>query len=77
MIGYLDTSAFVPIMLAAEATSPACVEFWLTADMVVSTRLLHVETASALARASGTVVSSVTSTIVRSPGSCASSRRSS
>jgi predicted nucleic acid-binding protein len=50
VIGYLDTSAFVPIMLAAEATSPACVEFWLTADTVVSTRLLYVETASALAR---------------------------
>jgi uncharacterized protein len=50
VIGYLDTSAFVPIMLVAEPTSPACVEFWLTADMVVSTRLLYVETASALAR---------------------------
>jgi uncharacterized protein len=50
VIGYLDTSAFVPIMLVAESTSPACLDFWLTADMVVSTRLLYVETASALAR---------------------------
>ena len=50
VIGYLDTSAFVPIMLVAESTSPTCLEFWLTADVVVSTRLLYVETASALAR---------------------------
>ncbi len=50
MIGYLDTSAFVPIMLVAESTSAACLDFWLTADAVVSTRLLYVETASALAR---------------------------
>ena len=50
MIGYLDTSAFVPIMLVAESTNAACLDFWLTADTVVSTRLLYVEAASALAR---------------------------
>ncbi len=50
VIGYLDTSAFVPIMLVAESTSAACLDFWLAADAVVSTRLLYVETASALAR---------------------------
>ena len=50
MIGYLDTSAFVPLMLTAESTSAACLDFWLTADLVVSTRLLYVEAVSALAR---------------------------
>jgi uncharacterized protein len=50
VIGYLDTSAFVPIMLVAESTSAACLEFWSTADAVVSTRLLYVEAVSALAR---------------------------
>ena len=50
VIGYLDTSAFVPIMLVAEPTSAACLDFWLTADAVVSSRLVYVETASVLAR---------------------------
>jgi predicted nucleic acid-binding protein len=50
VIGYLGTSALVPIMLAAESTSTACLDFWLTADTVVSSRLLYVEAASALAR---------------------------
>ena len=50
MIGYLDTSALVPLLIG-EATSPACREFWNTADAVTSTRLLYVEGAAALARA--------------------------
>lgn len=50
MIAYLDTSVFVPLMLTAESASTACLDFWLTADMVVSTRLLYVESVSALAR---------------------------
>ncbi len=50
MIGYLDTSVLVPLLIG-EATSPACREFWNTADSVTSTRLLYVEAAAALARA--------------------------
>jgi predicted nucleic acid-binding protein len=50
VIGYLDTSALVP-MLISEATSQACREFWNTADAVTSTRLLYVEAVAALARA--------------------------
>jgi predicted nucleic acid-binding protein len=49
VIAYLDTSVFVPIMLTAESASAACLDFWLTADMVVTTRLLYVESVSALA----------------------------
>ncbi|WP_447925201.1 type II toxin-antitoxin system VapC family toxin [Georgenia muralis] len=50
MIGYLDTSAFVPL-LVEEPTSTACRRFWDDADTLVSTRLLHVETSAALALA--------------------------
>ncbi|MGH3587266.1 MAG: type II toxin-antitoxin system VapC family toxin, partial [Pseudonocardia sp.] len=50
VIGYLDTSAFVPL-LVAEPTSPACRRFWNDADTVVSCRLLYVEAAAALAQA--------------------------
>lgn len=50
MIGYLDTSAFVPL-LVAEAGSAACRRFWDDADDVVASRLLYVETAAALAQA--------------------------
>ncbi len=50
MIGYLDTSAFVPL-LVAEPGSPACRRFWDDADAVVSCRLLYVEAAAALAQA--------------------------
>lgn len=50
MIGYLDTSAFVPLLIA-EPTSAACRRFWDDADEVVSSRLLYVETAAALAQA--------------------------
>ena len=47
-MGYVDTSVFVPL-LAAEPTSPACAEFWRTADAVVSCRIVYAETAAALA----------------------------
>jgi hypothetical protein len=50
VIGYLDTSAFVPLLIA-EPTSAACRRFWDDADEVVSSRLLYVETAAALAQA--------------------------
>lgn len=50
MIGYLDTSVFVPL-LVAEPTSASCRRFWDDADAVVSSRLLYVETAAALAQA--------------------------
>lgn len=50
MIGYLDTSAFVPL-LVEEPTSTACRRFWDDADTLVSTRLLYVETSASLALA--------------------------
>jgi uncharacterized protein len=50
VIGYLDTSAFVPLLIA-EPSSAACRRFWDDADEVVSSRLLYVETAAALAQA--------------------------
>jgi len=50
VIGYVDTSAFVPL-LVAEPGSAACRRFWNDADAVVSCRLLYVEAAAALAQA--------------------------
>lgn len=50
MIGYLDTSAFVPLLVAEPGTE-ACQRFWDDADAAVSSRLLYVETAAALAQA--------------------------
>jgi predicted nucleic acid-binding protein len=50
VIGYLDASALVPL-LVDEPTSPACRRFWDDADVVVSSRLLYVETAAALSQA--------------------------
>lgn len=50
MVGYLDTSALVPLLIA-EPSSPACRRFWDDADTVVSCRLLYVEAAAALAQA--------------------------
>jgi predicted nucleic acid-binding protein len=50
VIGYLDTSAFVPLLIA-EPTSAACARFWDGADRVVTSRLTYVETAAALAQA--------------------------
>lgn len=51
MIGYLDTSAVVPLIIE-ESGTPACRRFRDAADAVVSCRLLYVETAAALAQAS-------------------------
>jgi predicted nucleic acid-binding protein len=50
VIGYLDTSAFVPL-LVVELSTPLCRRFWDDADAVVSCRLLYVEAAAALAQA--------------------------
>ncbi|MGW5451850.1 type II toxin-antitoxin system VapC family toxin [Nocardia sp. NPDC003979] len=50
MIGYFDTSAFIPL-LVVEPSSAACRRFWDLADDVVASRLLYVESAAALARA--------------------------
>jgi len=50
VIGYLDTSAIVPL-LVAEPSSTACRRFWDDADVVVTSRLTYVETATALAQA--------------------------
>ena len=50
MIGYLDTSAFVPLVVT-EPGSESCRRFWDDADTVVTSRLLYVETAAALAQA--------------------------
>lgn len=50
MIGYFDTSAFVPL-LVAEPSSESCRRLWDDADVVVSNRLLYVETVAALAQA--------------------------
>ncbi|MFC7624582.1 type II toxin-antitoxin system VapC family toxin [Microlunatus sp. GCM10028923] len=50
MIGYFDTSAFVPL-LVAEPTSGICRRFWDDADDVVSCQLMYVEAAAALAQA--------------------------
>jgi predicted nucleic acid-binding protein len=50
VIGYLDTSAFVPLLID-EPTSQTCRRFWDDTDVIVSSRLLYVETAAALAQA--------------------------
>jgi predicted nucleic acid-binding protein len=50
VIGYLDTSVFVPLVVA-EPTSESCRRFWDDADSVVSSRLLYAEAAAALAQA--------------------------
>ncbi len=50
MIGYLDTSAFIPL-LVAESGSPAAGRFWNIADAVVSSRVMYIESAAALAQA--------------------------
>lgn len=50
MIGYLDTSAFVPL-LVAETGSAACRRFFDDSDDVVACRILFVECAAALAQA--------------------------
>jgi uncharacterized protein len=50
VIVYFDTSAFVPLLVTEPGTSLAR-ELWDSADEVVTTRLLYVEAAAALARA--------------------------
>ncbi len=50
MICYLDTSAFVPLLVDEPGTKRA-VTLWDQADTVVSCQLLHVEAAAALAEA--------------------------
>ncbi len=50
MICYFDTSAFVPLLIP-EPSSPACRQLWDDADDVVTTQLLYVESAAALAHA--------------------------
>ncbi|MCB0829329.1 MAG: type II toxin-antitoxin system VapC family toxin [Solirubrobacterales bacterium] len=51
MIAYLDTSAFVPLLFA-EKGSESSRSLWSNASTVVSTRLLYVEAAAAVARSS-------------------------
>ncbi len=46
---YFDTSAFVP-MLADEPSKDAAADIWRRADQAVTTRLLFVESKSAIAR---------------------------
>ncbi|USQ81560.1 type II toxin-antitoxin system VapC family toxin [Ornithinimicrobium faecis] len=50
MILYLDTSAFVPLLID-EQTSQTCGALWDAADRLVTTRLTNVEAAAALAMA--------------------------
>lgn len=50
MIGYFDTSALVPLLIA-EPSSGVCRRLWDDADAVVTTRLSYVEAAAALAQA--------------------------
>jgi len=50
VIGYLDTSAFVPLLIA-EPSSSSCRRLWDDADTVVASRLMYVEAAAALAQA--------------------------
>ena len=50
MIVYFDTSAFVPLLII-EPGSPLARELWDSADEIVTTQLLYVEAAAALARA--------------------------
>lgn len=49
-IAYLDTSAFVPLVIDEPGTS-RCLQVWRAAVQLLSTRLLVVETAAALAQA--------------------------
>jgi hypothetical protein len=50
LIGYLDSSALVPLALN-EPSSDVCEFFWNSADDVASSQLAYVECASALAAA--------------------------
>ncbi|MGB5951565.1 MAG: type II toxin-antitoxin system VapC family toxin [Ornithinimicrobium sp.] len=50
MILYLDTSAYVPLLID-EPTSQTCGSLWDAADRLVTTRLTYIEAAAALAAA--------------------------
>lgn len=50
MIAYFDTSAFVPLLLKEPVTA-FCRQVWGDSDAVVTSRLLYVEAAAALAQA--------------------------
>jgi len=50
VIGYFDTSAFVPL-LVVEPGSALCRRLWDESDAVATSRLLYVESAVALAQA--------------------------
>jgi hypothetical protein len=50
VIAYLDTSAFVPLLVAEPATR-RCRQVWDSSDTVLSAELTYVEAAAALARA--------------------------
>jgi predicted nucleic acid-binding protein len=50
VIAYFDTSAVVPLLIE-EFASDNCQELWNSAEVVVSTQLVHVEVSAALARA--------------------------
>jgi predicted nucleic acid-binding protein len=50
VIGYLDTSALIPL-LVAEPGSTACRRFWDSADTLATSRPSYVEAAAALAQA--------------------------
>jgi len=59
MIAYVDTSAFVPLLIN-EPTTDACRTLWDRSETVFASRLLHVEAAAALSQAtvSGRMTSS-------------------
>jgi predicted nucleic acid-binding protein len=50
LIGFLDTSALVPLLIA-EPGSVACQRFWNDADILVAVGITYVEAATALAEA--------------------------
>jgi uncharacterized protein len=50
MIAYLDTSAFVPLLIN-EPTTSYFYDVWERADRVLATRLTYIEASSAIARA--------------------------
>jgi uncharacterized protein len=50
MLCYFDTSAFVPLLIE-EPTSAACRRLWDDAEDVMTSQLLYVEAAAALAQA--------------------------
>ncbi len=51
MIVYFDTSAAVPLLVDDESGASVCRRAWAAADSVVTSRVLYVEAAAALARA--------------------------